>query len=170
MRPTNAASIRSERASIVLLFPAAFLIVLLLASIALDFGAVELRQRELNNAAAAAANDAVTYGVAIESLRAGRDEIVLDPMLVERAIADSLARRGATDVEILGFCLDSSDQRGVKVALARRTNYVLARVVPGAGSGRDLVAVERASLESDRFPSSLAQCDIPGLALHSEAR
>ena len=54
-----------------MLMPAAVLIVILLGSIAVDFAVVFLGQRDLGAAAAAAANNAATYGLDEAAFRAG---------------------------------------------------------------------------------------------------
>ena len=52
-----------ERGSALMLMPAGLLIVLVLASIAVDMSLVHLRKRQAFELAAAAANDAATAGV-----------------------------------------------------------------------------------------------------------
>ena len=122
-----------------LVFPAAFLVVLVLGSLAIDAAAVFVRQRELLDAAAAAANDAATAGLDVDYLRA-TGEIRLDPARVEATVVASLAARDALE-ELSG---DPEwrivDDRRVEVTLAARARYVLSPVVPGAPDGRDIEA------------------------------
>ncbi len=151
---------RCERASILMLMPAAVLIVVILGSIALDFGTVHLRQRELDNIAAAAANDAVGFGVSEADLRSGDGDVALRPDLVEAALRDALARRGLDGVELAGFCIDPISRRGVRVALRLNTRYFMARAIPGASSSITLTSIQSASLESDRYASADTTCSL----------
>ncbi len=63
---------RSEdRASTLLFFPATLLVMVVLASITVDFARLHLAQRQVDDLAAATANDAVTVGLDVTGLRAG---------------------------------------------------------------------------------------------------
>ena len=62
---------RPDRGSVLMLLPACVLVVIVLASIAVDMAMVHLRQREALDLAASAANDAVTAGADPARLRAG---------------------------------------------------------------------------------------------------
>ena len=125
------------RGSVLLLFPAALLVVLVLCSLAIDAAAVFVRQRELLDAAAAAANDAATAGLDVDHLRA-TGEIRLDPGRVDATVAASLAARGALDELTARPEWRIVDDRRVEVTLAARAAYVLSPVLPGAPDGRDL--------------------------------
>ena len=69
---------RSERGSSLLLFPAAVLIVMVLAAMAVDTSIAFMGQRELANATAAAANDAASQAVDNAAFYQ-QDRIELDP-------------------------------------------------------------------------------------------
>lgn len=84
---------RSERGSVLMLMPAAVLVVVILGGIAVDSAVVFTAQRELVSATQAAANDAVAYGIDENAFRDGRG-YVDDPARVDQAIARSLASRG----------------------------------------------------------------------------
>lgn len=73
---------RPERGSTLLLFPAAVLIVVALAAMAVDTSIAFLAQRELANAAAAAANDAATRALSDDAFYRG-NRIELDARAVE---------------------------------------------------------------------------------------
>src|SRR5690606_36454066 len=62
---------RGQRGSVLMLMPAAVLIVLALGSLAVDRAVVFGAQRDLINTAQAAANDAVTLGIDVDQVRAG---------------------------------------------------------------------------------------------------
>lgn len=130
-----------------MLFPAAFLIMLVLGSLAIDAGAVFVGQRDLASAAGAAANDATTLGLNLERLR-DDGTLVLDPGLVESSVLATLGRRGIADqlaappeIEIAG------DQ--ISVTLTRHVAYVIAPALPGAPAGRTVTVTARASAITD---------------------
>ena len=50
---------RSDRGSVLLLFPASFMVMLVLGAVVLDLGLVQVRARELHAVASSAANDAL---------------------------------------------------------------------------------------------------------------
>jgi uncharacterized membrane protein len=125
----------SERGSVLLLFPAAFMIVLVLGALAIDAGAVFLRQRDLAAAAGAAANDAATLGIDRHRLRTD-GEVWLDPILVEAAVQSALASRGALDGLLEPPRVAVVDGRRVEVTLMAHGAYVIAPALPGNLDGR----------------------------------
>lgn len=135
MAPDLDANPATDRGSVLLLFPAAFMIVLLLGGLAIDAAAVHLRQRDLAAAAGAAANDAVMHGLDEERLRE-RGELVLDPRAVERAVLDSLARRGVLDELVEPPSIRVTPDGRVEVGLSAEATYVIARALPGERRGR----------------------------------
>lgn len=78
--------------SVLLLFPAGILIVLLLGSLAVDSALIHLRQRELMDAATAAASDAANIALDVEHYRA-TGQRRLDAARAVRAARESLAAR-----------------------------------------------------------------------------
>jgi hypothetical protein len=78
-----------EEGSVLMLMPAAVLIVMVLGAIGVDLSVVRMGQRELIAAAGDAANDAVTVGLDEAALRAG-DGYHLDG---ETTVTVQLARR-----------------------------------------------------------------------------
>jgi hypothetical protein len=136
--------LRLERGSVLMLAPAAFLIVLVLGSLAIDAAAVHLRQRELAAAAGAAANDAVTVGLDQGVLRS-TGELVLDPARVEAAVLDVLARHGVLDELLEPPRITVLDDRTVEVRLHAVAEYVIAPALPGDHRGREVRATVRAT-------------------------
>jgi hypothetical protein len=112
-----------------MLMPAAVLVLIVLASIAVDFGIVGMRARELHNAAAAAANDAAAAALSPESLRLGDSWVDADT--AQRVVARSLAARGIELAEPPTVIV-SVDGREVTVHLRATHDYVFARAIPGA--------------------------------------
>lgn len=85
--PSRAEGDRRERGSTLLLFPAAVLIMVALAAMAVDNAIAFLSQRELANATAAAANDAATEALSDRAFYQG-DRIELSPSAVEAVAVD----------------------------------------------------------------------------------
>lgn len=126
---------RADRASVLLLFPAALLVVLVLGAIAVDAAAVFVRQRELLDAAAAAADDGAAAGLDEAHLRA-TGEIRLDPDRVGEAVRASLSARGVLDELVAPPRWRLVGDQRVEVELHGWADHVLAPVVPGAPDGR----------------------------------
>jgi hypothetical protein len=121
---------RREAGTTLLFFPAALLVVVLLASITVDFARLHLGQRQADDLAAAVANDAVTVGLDEAGLRSG-DGYRLDTGRVD-AVVD--ARVGAADRSTLhGLTTQASvdGPRSVVVTVVARVPLAFARVLPG---------------------------------------
>jgi hypothetical protein len=134
-----------ERGSSLILMPAGVLIVLVLASIAVDMAIVHLRQRQAFDLAAGAANDAATAAADEVALRSG--EFRLDPAqaraIVERVVAaSSLAPEVAAPPEVV------VTDEGVEVTLSLEADYVFAGVMPGAPDGTVVTATVSATAAS----------------------
>ncbi len=129
---------RSERGSVLMLVPAAVLVLVILGAIAVDFSVAFLGQRELISAAGAAANDAAT---AIAERRfyqgGGADEagtVVLDEDRAARVVNQALAARAPRGVMIGDVNVYPSGGQ-VCVLLRGRVDYVFAPAVPGMADG-----------------------------------
>lgn len=137
----------SDRGSALMLMPAAVLIMLVLAAIAMDLSLVQVARRELVAGAEAAANDAVTYGLDETRYRRG-DGYQLDPSRARQAVALALVARGLAD-DLTQPPRVVATATAVEVSLAMRVDFVFARALPGvahhttvAATG-SAVAVER---------------------------
>lgn len=133
-----------ESGSVLMLMPAAILIVLVLGAIAVDMSVVYLGQRELLGAAGAAANDAVTVGIDEHALRT-RGTYSLDPSAVEKAVADSLAASGMQERLTAAPTVVIDAQDTVRVVLSMDVDYVFARALPGGRRHRAVHATASAS-------------------------
>ena len=120
-----------------LLFPAAVLIVVVLAAIAVDSAIVFLGQREVANAVTAAANDAAGAGVGNRAFYQG-GRVELDPATVHRLAVDQVVA-----------ALDGERFAGLQVDVD---------VAPAAASGCPPVVRVRASASI----SSLFAAALPG--------
>jgi Putative Flp pilus-assembly TadE/G-like len=131
-----------DRGSILLLVPAAFLVVMILASIAVDMSLVHLRQRQAQNLASSAANDTVTAAADHLALRDGRVQLA-------QADAEAVVGRivAASDLapQVVGAPVVRIRPGAVEVELTVRADYVFASVVPGAPDGTTVAATASAT-------------------------
>ncbi len=136
-----------ERGTVLLLFPAAILIVLLLGSIAVDFSLIHLRHQEVEDLAASAANDAA-HALSNEALYDG-GTIALTAQRAAEAVVRTVAIRGFD-----GVVIDRVDVTAdaVTVSLHLDVEYLLAPVVPGAGTGQRVTGTATARLLTDTTP------------------
>jgi len=133
---------RDERASVLLLVPAALLIVLVMASIAVDMSLVHLRRRQAHDLAAAAANDAVTAAADENSLRAGGYRV--DPDRAQQVVARIIAASDlAPDLAAPPSVRITGDSLVVEVSL--HADYIFAGVIPGTPDGTTVTATASAT-------------------------
>jgi len=118
-----------ERGSALMLMPAGLLVVLVLASIAVDMTVVHLRQRQALDVAASAANDAVTAGADQTGLRAGVYRV--DPAAARRVVQRAVA---ASDLapHLVGSPRVSVEGDTVSVSVTVRADYIFTAALPGA--------------------------------------
>jgi Flp pilus assembly protein TadG len=132
-----------DRGSALLLMPAGLLILLVLASIAVDMSLVHLRKRQAFELAAAAANDAATAGVDQGHLRTTHD-YVLDPETARAVVVDVVAASELAP-ELARPPVVTVTAAGVSVELALEADYIFADVVPGAPDGTEVTATATAT-------------------------
>lgn len=99
-QPDRARSELRTRGSVLMLMPAAVLIVLLLGAIAVDSAVVYLAQRQAHNVAFDAANDAAGAGFDRETARR-TGEIRYEPDRVRSIAADAVAASALSDVTLI---------------------------------------------------------------------
>ena len=121
-----------------MLMPAGLLIVLVLASIAVDMSLVHLRKRQAFELAAAAANDAATGGVDQGRLRTTHD-YVLDPERT-RAVVEDVVAASELAPQMARPPVVTVTAVGVRVELVLEADYIFADVVPGAPDGTEVTA------------------------------
>ena len=126
--------------------PAAVLVFLVLGALAVDAAAVFLAQRQLANAAVAAANDAVTVALDVDEFYGGSRLRLLGPEA--QRIADEAGQRldhdGMGDVHPVATVRGSS----VEVTITARVELIFSPAVPG---GADTAAVA-ATATADAVP------------------
>ena len=121
--------LRGQRGSVLILMPAAVLIVLLLGAIAVDLTIVHLRQQQAIDAAASAANDAVTGGLDRDALRAGHG-YRLDPARVDAAVDRSIDAQGLADQLAAPPEITETAPDTITVVITLRADYLFARALP----------------------------------------
>ncbi|MFN8050554.1 MAG: pilus assembly protein TadG-related protein [Acidimicrobiales bacterium] len=128
----NARSSRSERGTTLLLFPAAVLVLMILAAIAVDMSSVQLARRELFRTASQAADDGAAM-VDQAALRRG-DGVHIDRGAAERVVRfEMAAARLPGTLREVGVTVD--DARGVVTVTATMdVRRVFGRVVPSSPS------------------------------------
>jgi hypothetical protein len=129
-----------------MLMPAGLLIVLVLASIAVDMSLVHLRKRQAFELAAAAANDAATGGLDQGRLRTTHD-YVLDPERT-RAVVEDVVAASELAPQMARPPVVTVTAVGVRVELVLEADYIFADVVPGAPDGTEVTASATATAVS----------------------
>lgn len=131
-----------DRGSILFLLPACIVIVLILASIAVDMSLVQLRQRQAAAVAAAAADDAATAGTDVVELRQGNYVLdrkavaaVVDRTIAHSDVASHLAGPPELDVE----------GDAVRVTLSVTADYLFSGVIPGGSDSAVVTATASAT-------------------------
>ena len=107
--------LRDQSGNTLALFPAAIMVMFVLASMAVDAALTFSAQRSLADIAAAAANDAAS--AVADGAYYLEGEVVLDPDQVEQRVAASLDRRTDTD-ELHAACTSSLTDGGTRVVVA----------------------------------------------------
>lgn len=133
-----------QRGAVLMLMPVGVLVVLVLGSLAVDLGLVHLRQLELDDLAAAAANDAASALAADTLYTTGT--VALAPDAARAAAAATVAARDLEGVRLQAVTIDGDR---VRVVLSLHVEYLLAPVMPGAPGGRTLQADSDARLIPD---------------------
>lgn len=146
-----------------LLFPAAVLIVLALSAITVDSSIAFLAQRELANATAAAANDAASR--AIDGQAFYRDDrIQLDPSAVEdvaeervRLAIDQSRHRGLEVRATASPPVRDGCPWTVRVTASSRVSYLFAKAIPG---GPDEASVRATSVAGPEQGTTSGECGV----------
>lgn len=136
---------RNSRGSVMMLMPAAIVIMLLLGAIAVDSAVAFLAQRQAHNVATDAANDAAGAAVDLDRLRTD-GIVVLDAMTAARVAADTVATSGVDGIELRSVRVEDS----TTVVVTVRTT--IDRVIgPAFGAGDATVTLTvRAQADTGR--------------------
>lgn len=141
-----------QRGSVLLLFPAAVLIVFVLAAMAVDSSIAFLGERELASAVAAAANDAATEAISDEAFY-GSGRVELDDAEVER-VAEERVRTSLDPTRHEGLQVQATVERpsggcawSLRVEATAAVRFLFARALPG---GPDQARVDSTAVSSPR--------------------
>ena len=133
MTQSHACRGRNDRGSVLMLMPAAFLILLVLGAIAVDLTAIRVGQRSLLSSATDAANDAVTVGLSEDSYRSG-EGYRLDPDRVRNAVYAVLYAKGILHRLTSPPAITIHPDRSVTVELRGKVDHIFGRALPGASN------------------------------------
>lgn len=125
MHPVTARRARLDLGSVLMLMPAAVLIVLLLGAIAIDSAIVYLGQRQAYDVAFDAANDAAGAGFDLEEARSS-GEVVYDGERVRAIAAQAVAASGVDDLELVSARVDGD---GVVVTVRRTVRHLFTQAL-----------------------------------------
>jgi hypothetical protein len=123
---------------VLLLLPAAFLVLLVLAAITVDAAVVFGAQRNLVAAAGDAGNDAASLAIDRQALLAVGD-IGLQPTAVDSAVQRVLRRNGIEDATV-DRILVAADGRSAQIRVRRTVHLVFAPLIPGASRSTTVTA------------------------------
>jgi len=132
-----------QAGSVLVMVPAAFLVLLILGAIAVDGAASYLGQRQLADTLAAAANDAATAGLDNSAFySSGR--LVLSPPLVAAVVCRAIADQGDGDLHDLQVRIAVAGA-AVELEGRARVDMIFERALPAAATRTvSAVAVARA--------------------------
>ena len=123
---------RGERGTVLLLFPAAVMVVLVLTAVTLDLGLLRVRIQQLRAVAASAANDVV--GAAdVDALRS-TGEISFDPVAA-RVLVQRAVKAGSLPDAVIESVTITPGHGGweIAVTLSLEVNPMIAPALPGSG-------------------------------------
>ena len=127
-----------ERGSALALVPAGFLVLIVLAAIAVDSAATYLGQQQLHDAVTAAANDAAAAGLSNSSFY-GSGAITIDPGTANALVCQSVGAQSYSDLHNVRLFVAVGGP-AIRVEATATVNAVFGRALPGVG-GRSVRAV-----------------------------
>lgn len=135
--------VREDRGSVLALVPAGFLVLMVLAALAVDSAVAYLGQRQLHDALAAAANDAVTAGLDDASFYR-RGALALDPAVVAGTVCADVAAQHDSGLHAVTVRMSLAGD-SVRLSGRAAVDAVFGRAVPGFGR-RSVSAVASATV------------------------
>ena len=137
---------RSDRGTVLLLFPAAFLIMIVLGAIVVDVGLSHVRARELEAVASSAANDALA-ALDLETLRAS-GELRVDLVRAERIVEDAVANGTLADAVVIAVDVgaNGAGDPQLEVTLQLEVEFIMAPALPGGLDSTTITRTRTASI------------------------
>jgi len=132
---------------VLILMPAAVLVLLILGAISVDFSIAFLAQRQLKDAAVAAANDAAGAALDQAQLR-GSGATVIDPARASVVAAQAVAASLSAPVRLTAPPAVTVNGDQVTVVLDGEADYIFAPTIPGAAHRVHVRGAATARLES----------------------
>ena len=122
---------RMDGGTVLLLFPAAALIMIVLGAIVIDVSLSQVRARELELAAASAANDALG-ALDVQNLRA-TGQVRFDPVLAEAIVTESVAMGPLPNASVRSISITGIDGETPQIAvtLTLVVDLVMSPALPG---------------------------------------
>lgn len=114
-----------------MLIPAAFLVLILLAALAVDSAAAYLGQQQLHDALEAAANDAVTAGLSNGEFYS-QGAVVVDPGLAARSVCLDIASQSDQDLHDVQVWMAVAGA-ALRLRATATVAAVFGRAIPGFG-------------------------------------
>jgi len=139
---------RSSRGTVLLMFPAAIMIMLVLGAIVLDVGVSQVRARELQAVADSAANDALA-SLDVVALRNGQP-LPLDPLRAKAIVLQSIAAGPLphATVEAVAVGSDPAGRITVDVRLSLRVDLIISPALPGGARSTTITRTGRVVIVS----------------------
>lgn len=115
-----------------MLVPAGLLILMILGAISVDSAIAYSAKRELQNEAAAIANDVATSAVSPESVSINGPAVNPDPTLVDELAQQRFALNRSTDARVKLQKIETAvDGQTVTISIKGSVDYIFAKAVPG---------------------------------------
>ena len=127
--PNLSPSARRGRGSVLMLVPAAVLVLVMLGAIAVDFAAVFLAQRQLTDTLSAASNDAAGAALS-DAAFYGSGRLAVDPAHAGSIVCTAIAAQLDARLHLVSVDL-AVEARRVHVRATATVTHVIARAIPG---------------------------------------
>jgi hypothetical protein len=134
----------NDRGTVLLLMPAAVMIMLVLGAIAIDIGLGAVRARELRAVAASSANDSLA-ALDVTALRT-EGQLVIDPTRATEIVAEAIARGPLPQATIERVTIghDPLGRPEITIQLGLDVDLIIAPALPGAPTNIHVSATEHA--------------------------
>jgi len=121
----------SDRGSVLLLFPAALFVVIVLGALVIDVSLSQVRARELESVAASAANDALA-ALDVAALRS-TGEVQIDLARAETIVMDAIANGPLPDATVVAVTVTGfgGPDPEIAVTLTLTVELVMSPALPG---------------------------------------